>query len=102
MKKIQTNYGLSQNVTQGIASMLRSSAKDRKVVEKGLKEKLRTDLHSVDQFFDVKLCNFVSNKNNETTTVQQPTIYCKDLPQFIQRKMNPFNPKRLEQCIKMV
>lgn len=58
MKNIQTNFNLSQRTTLGIASTLRKVAGSRSVVEGNLKRKLYENIHSVDDFLEIKHFDF--------------------------------------------
>lgn len=81
--KIQASYRLTQNQTLGIASMLRQSTKNRKVIEPNLKEKLSARIHTLDDFFALKYFHFKNIKANKTTDAPRFTVYCKNLSGFI-------------------
>lgn len=66
MQKISTKYGLTQNVTLGIASDLRAITKNRKIFAPNLKQSLSDSIHSLDPFFDVKVYKFKKSVLKET------------------------------------
>lgn len=84
MKKIQSKYSLTQNVTVGIASMLRVASKKRKIIQPNLRKVLSTEIHSLDSFFDVKVFKFKNTKNNKTVDNDQAAVYCKNLKGLIE------------------
>lgn len=94
LKKIQTKYGLSQNVTTGIASDLRVATKNRKFIEPNLKQNLSISIHLVDSFFATKDYEFKKTKGKEISEFKQTAVYCKDLNdliEFIKEKRNVSN-----------
>lgn len=83
-KKIQTRYSLSQNVSTGIATMLRTATKNRKIIEPNLKQNLSDEIHSLDDFFHVKIFNFKIIKKNKNVDIEQPAVYCNNLNGLIE------------------
>lgn len=61
-KKVRTKFGLTNNTTLGIASMVRVATNNRKIIEPNLKQNLSDEIHSLDSFFVVKSFNFKSTK----------------------------------------
>lgn len=84
MQKMQSSFQLSQKAIIGIGSMLRVAAKDRKIVESGLKGKLSKTIHQVDNFFESKSFEFKHMKGKEISDVSQTTVYCKNVEGLIQ------------------
>jgi hypothetical protein len=79
MQRMKTTLNFSQNETIRVASVLRSAAKKRNLIEPKLREKLSTNLHCVDKYFDVKSFDFTIVKADQVSTVRKEVVYCKDL-----------------------
>lgn len=82
--KMQTSFNLTQNETLGIASMIRFSAANRKIIEPNLKEKLSARIHSLDEFFQVKTFDFIKTKSNNESVEKRCAVYCENLHGFIE------------------
>lgn len=88
MANIQTNLNLSNRKINSIASALRVASCNRKVIESGLKTKLATKAHSLDNFFDYKDFEFVRVKGKEISADAKVVVYCSNLQGFLEYVQN--------------
>jgi hypothetical protein len=84
MSKIKTNFSLSSKVIRGISSAIRVAAKDRKIFEPNLTQKLITLNHTLDLYFDVRKCDFVNVKDNMKNNVIETVVLCSNLRGLIE------------------
>lgn len=87
--KIQTSYGLSSNLVRGITRDLRCGAKNRKLFEPNLRQKVSASSHTLDALFTVQTNDFVHVLRKKRTVVQQPFVFCtniKKLCEIVQEK----------------
>ena len=80
---MQAKYNLSQNVTCGIASDIRSATKRRKIIESNLQPNLRTKIHSLDQYFTSEVFELTKRVDKKTTQISEIVTYCKDVGSLI-------------------
>lgn len=83
MLTIKSDCNLSDRTVIKIASSLRVATNNRKIVECGLKEKLTSTSHSVDNFFSSKKFVFVNVKEKQVSDASTNVVYCTDVPAFI-------------------
>ena len=74
MLRIKSSIGLSGRETIELAKNLRSAAKNRKFVQPGLKNKLHSNIHKLDDVFHVQKL--------ENSTI--PLVYCTNIEECLQ------------------
>ena len=92
---MKTKYNLSSNVTKNIASSLRLATKNRNLIEPNLKEKLVSENHKVDNFFEVKVLNFTKIKCLQVSVKPETFVFCNNIDSFIkliESKREVMNP----------
>lgn len=82
--KIQSNIGLTRNETLEMATMFRQVTQNRKLIEPHLKEKLSGRIHAIDNFFALKLFDFINIKASKVTDAPRYAVYCNNLNGLIQ------------------
>ncbi|KAJ6637216.1 Protein doublesex [Pseudolycoriella hygida] len=84
--KMQVSLGLSQNETLEMASMIRTSTGNRKIIESNLKKKVSGQIHSLDDFFDVQMFIFIREKakTKEYSEETRSVVYCNNLVGLIE------------------
>lgn len=96
MQKIKVSLNLTQNKTTSLASKLRTAARKRKLIEPNLKEHLSADIHCEDDFFEVKVFDFVFTKDNKTTNISRNILFCKNLKscvKYVTHKRDVVDPR---------
>lgn len=78
---IQTSLNLSSRGIEGVATAIRTTTKNRKVVESNLKLKHLT--HQVDNFVDVDEMQFIHMKKDSEVACPDPLVHFKDLQSFL-------------------
>ena len=78
--EIQSDLHLSSHQTVKLASHLRASTANRKIVEPNLKGKLSEIGHTLDSFFDVLTLNY---HGNEDAIFSRPTVFCSNITELI-------------------
>lgn len=81
---IQNEHNLSFNTMKGIAKSLRTATQKRNLFEPGLKEKLLSRNHIVDEFFEIRKFNFTTKIKGKEEIHAKNIICCKNLGAFIE------------------
>ena len=81
---MKTDMNLSDRDTLKLAASIRAGTKNRKAVEPGLKKKLTTKAHSIDEYFSYKEFPLVKVKGDEVSNTPLVVVYCNDVPGFVE------------------
>ena len=81
MSMVQRDLNLSNYQVVTLAEDLRASSGSRKLIESGMKHKLRTKNCQLSDYFEKKVCNFVEVNKKEKTknNFTQNVVVCNDL-----------------------
>ena len=87
MSMIQRDLNLRNHQVVTLAEDLRASSGSRKLIESGMKRKLRTKNCQLSDYFEKKVCNFVEVNKKEKTknNFTQNVVVCNDLNGLIDK-----------------